>query len=104
MFLITLEEICLFDFFASFLVVSPINFISNLDYSSDLAIFIITSVSSFETINTVAPDPQMFFRTAASIADIVAVHPSSIKALLSNVVSRFFFNGKSAVSNGLIAL
>ena len=55
MFLITMEEISLF--FASLLIVSPIPFVNDLDSSSDLNIFIISSISSFEIINAVVPNP-----------------------------------------------
>ena len=42
--------------FVSFLVFSLIYFISNPDFSSDLAIFIILSISLLEIINVVIPD------------------------------------------------
>ena len=38
--------------FASFLIVSLISFISNPDYSSEITIFIISFIFSFEIINT----------------------------------------------------
>ena len=49
--------------FVSFSIFSLIPFISNpdSDSSSDLTIFIVSSVSSFETINAVVPDPITFF-------------------------------------------
>ena len=43
-----------FCYFISFLIVSLIPFISNLDSSSDLTIFIKSSISSIEIINAVA--------------------------------------------------
>ena len=43
--------------FASFLNVSPISFTSYPNSSSDLTIFIISFISSFEIINAVLPDP-----------------------------------------------
>ena len=55
MFLIVLEEIRLFGLLFS--IVSPITFVSNPDSSSDLTIFIIFSISSFEIIAAVVPDP-----------------------------------------------
>ena len=43
--------------FASSLIVSLIHFIYNPDFSSNLTIFIMSSISSFEIINAVLPDP-----------------------------------------------
>ena len=47
----------LFCSFVSFLIVSLIPFTNNLDYTSDLTTFIISTISSFEIINAVVPDP-----------------------------------------------
>ena len=47
----------LFCSFVSFLIVSLIPFTNNLDYTSDLTTFIISTISSFEIINTAVPDP-----------------------------------------------
>ena len=47
--------------FASFLIVSLITFINNPDSSSYLTIFIISSISFFEIINVVVPDPKISF-------------------------------------------
>ena len=47
--------------FTSFSIVPLIPFISNPDSSSDLPIFVISSIYSFEIINAVAPDPKSFF-------------------------------------------
>ena len=44
-------------YFASFLIAAAILFISNPDSSSDLTIFIISFMFSFELINPVVPDP-----------------------------------------------
>ena len=44
--------------FASFLIVLPISFISNHDSSSDLTIFVISSVSPFRIINAVVPESK----------------------------------------------
>ena len=41
---------------ASFLSVSLVHFISNPDSSSDLTIFILSSISSFEIIFTIVPN------------------------------------------------
>ena len=43
--------------FVSFLIVSLIPFNNNLDYTSDLTTFIISTISSFEIINAVVPYP-----------------------------------------------
>ena len=56
MFLITLEEILVFVFFVSVLVASLIPDINNPEFSGDLAIFIISFISSFEINNAVVPD------------------------------------------------
>ena len=42
--------------FASFLTVSLASFINNSDSLRDLTIYIMSSISSFEVINVVAPD------------------------------------------------
>ena len=47
----------LFCSFASFLIVSLIPFTSNHDFSRDLTIFLISSISSFEIAKAVVPDP-----------------------------------------------
>ena len=47
-------------YFISFLIVSLVPFISNLDSSSNLTIFIIPYISSFEIINAIVPDPLFF--------------------------------------------
>ena len=47
----------LFCSFVSFLIVSLIPFTNNLDYTSNLTTFIISTISSFEIINAVVPDP-----------------------------------------------
>ena len=45
-----------FHCFASFLIVSLIPYISNLDFSRDLTIFNISSISSSAIINVAIPD------------------------------------------------
>ena len=77
--------------FTSFLIVPLIPFISNPDSSSDLPIFVISSIYSFEIINAVAPDPKSFFWIAVDvIAAAAAVNTNGIKTLLANGVSTFF--------------
>ena len=46
-----------FCYFVSFLIVSLILCISNPDSSSDVTIFIISSISLFQIINAVVPNP-----------------------------------------------
>ena len=47
----------LFCSFALFLIVSLISFTSNHDFSRNLTIFLISSISSFEIAKAVVPDP-----------------------------------------------
>ena len=101
MLLITLKETQLFLFFALFLIVSLIIFISNPDSSFYFTIFIISSIFLSEIINSVAPDPYIFISIAASVADSVANNPNSIKMLLAKRVSTIFTNSKLLVINGL---
>ena len=61
----------------------------------------ISSVSLFEIMSAVIPDPKFFFWTAAFAADAAVGNPNSIKMLLINCVSTFFINGKPA---GIIGL
>ena len=88
-----------FCFFASFLIVSLICFISNLHSSSDLTFFIISSIYSFEVINDIVPDPKIVFRITASVAHAAAVNPNRIKTLLADDVSTFFINGLRKLKN-----
>ena len=90
-----------FCYFASFLIAS--------DSSSDLTIFIICSISSFEIINAAVceakhegwPDPEIFFWIAASAADIPADNSNGIKTLLASERGTLFINGKLALINDL---
>ena len=52
-----IERNSLFCSSVSFLIALLIPYISNPDSSSDLTIFIISSISLFEIINVVLPDP-----------------------------------------------
>ena len=105
MLLIAWREIWVFCTFTSFLIVSLISFISNPDSSSGLIILITSSISSFEIINAVVPDPWIlfiyFFQIAASVADIAADNPNYNKTLLARVISTLFINDKSVVISGL---
>ena len=59
----------------------------------------ISSISSFESINVVIPDPKTFFWIAASVAVAAAVNPNGIKTLLANDLSTSSVKGKQAFSN-----
>ena len=61
---------------------------------SDLTIFMISPISSFEIINVVIPDSKIFFSIAASVAETAAVNPNDSKTLLANGLSTFFVKGK----------
>ena len=76
--------------FASFLIVSLTYFVNKPDSSSDLTIFMISFISSFEIINAVIPDSNIFLWITASVADAAAVNPNSLKTLLANTLSTFF--------------
>ena len=98
----------LFCSFASFLIVSLSPFIIKPDSSSDLTIYIIPFICSFETINVVTceakhegwPDQNIFLWIAASVADVAAVNPNGIKMLLANSLSKFHIKGNPVFSNG----
>ena len=67
----------------------------------DLTIFIISFISSYETINVVIPDQKIFSWIAASVAAAAAaVNPNGIKTLSTNGFSTFFIKDKPAFSNG----
>ena len=57
----------LFYSFVSFLIVSLIPFTSNPDSSTDLTIFLITLISSFEIINAVVLERKVFLITASGV-------------------------------------
>ena len=61
---------------ALFLFVSLIPCISKPDSLRDLVIFMMTSISSFESINATIPDPKIFIRIAACVADTAVVNPA----------------------------
>ena len=86
----------------SFLIVSLITFIMNSDSSTYLAVFIKSSISSFEFINVGILDQWIFFWLAASAADITAYNPNGNKTFSTRSVSTLFINGKPADINVLI--
>ena len=59
--------------------------------SRDLIISFISSISLFEIVNAVMPDPKTFFWIPAPVADAGAINPSCIKTLLANSFSAFFY-------------
>ena len=83
---------------ASFLIVLLTSFINKPDSLGDSIIFIISSISPFEIINVVIPDPNIILWTAASVADATA-NPYVIKILLVNGFSTFFIKSKLVFSN-----
>ena len=72
-----------FCFFALFLIVSLTPFINKPDSSSDLTIFMISSIYSVDILSAVVRgatskeglDPKLFVWIAASVADAVSVNP-----------------------------
>ena len=88
----------MFFVFASFAIVSLTSFINNADYSSDLIIFIISSISSFEIISVVIPNPNIFLLIAASVGDAAVVNPNGIKTLLANGLRTFAIKGNPGFS------
>ena len=56
-------------------------------------------ISSLEIINGVKPDPNIFLRLSASVADAAAVNPDGIKTLLANSLSTFPTKGNPVFSN-----
>ena len=75
-------------------------FINKPDSLSDVTIFVISLISSFEIINVVTIDPNIFLCIAASVADAAVVNPNGIKTLLANGLSTFFIKGKPVLRNG----
>ena len=58
------------------------------------------SISSFDIIRVVVPEPSIFLCIPASIADADAVNLNGIKTLLANGLSTFFISGKPVFNNG----
>ena len=83
-----------FWFFAKFIIVSLTCFINKPDSSSGLTILIISFISSFEVINVVTSNQNIFWRIAASVADADANNANGIKTLSANGLSTFPVRGK----------
>ena len=49
----------------------------------------ISSISSFEIINVVVPDPNIILWITQSVVDVAAVNCNGIKTLLANGLSKF---------------
>ena len=93
MYLTPYQEICLFVLLLHFFIVSVTHFISKPYSSRDYTIFMISSISSFETVNAI-PDPKNLFCIATS----VATNPRFTKILLANGLSTYLIKGKSVFS------
>ena len=59
-----------------------------------------SSISLFDIISVVFPDPNIFLCIPASAADAAAVNPKGIKTLLANGLITFFIKGNPVFSNG----
>ena len=87
--------------FTSFRTVSITPFNNKPESSRDLAILMISSISSFDIISAVVfPDPKIFICITASAADAAAVNPRGIQTILANGLITCFINGNPVFSNG----
>ena len=68
--------------------------------SRDFTILIRSSMSLFDIISVVFPDPNIFLCIPASAADAAAVSPKGINTLLANGVTTFFINGNPVFNKG----
>ena len=64
-------------------------FINKSGTSSDLTIFIISFISSFEIISVVLSDKNIFLWIASSVATGAAANPNKIKTLLASGLNNF---------------
>ena len=78
--------------FRSFILDRFTPFINKPESSRDLTIFITFSISSFDIISVVVPDPKIVLCIPASAANSAAVNPNGIKTLLANSLITFFVN------------
>ena len=88
---------------ASFWIVLITPFNNKPDSSRNLAILIMSFISSFDMISVVdegRPDPKIFLCIPASAADAAAVYPNGIKMLFANGLITFFINGNPVFGNG----
>ena len=62
---------------------TPFN--NKAEFSRDLTIFIMSSISSFDIVSVVVPEPKIFLGIPASAAaDAAAVNPNGIETLLAD--------------------
>ena len=59
-----------------------------------------SSISSFDIISAVVPEPKIFLCIFASVSDAAAVNPNEIKTHLANALITIFSNGNPVFSNG----
>ena len=59
-----------------------------------------SSISLFDIISVVFPDPRIILCIPASAVDAAVVNPKGIKTLLANGLIVFFINGIHVFSNG----
>ena len=59
-----------------------------------------SSITSFDIISVVVPEPKIFLCIPASGAYAVAVNSNGITTLLASGLIIFFINGKPVFSNG----
>ena len=64
-----------------------------------MTIFTISFISSFQIINVVLPDRDIFLCIAALVADGAAVNRNDIKTLIANGLSTFPIKGSPVFSN-----
>ena len=77
---------------------TPFN--NNPESSRDFTISIRSSISLFDIINVVFPDPNIFLCIPASAADAAAVNPKGINTLFANGVITFIINGHPVFNKG----
>ena len=70
--------------FASFWSVSVTPFNNKPESSRDFTILIMSSISLFDIISFLSPDPNIFLCIFASAAGDAAINPKGIKTLLAN--------------------
>ena len=59
-----------------------------------------SSISSFDIISAVVPEPKIFLYIPASAADAAAVNPNGTKTLLAHSLTRFFIKCNPVFTNG----
>ena len=89
----------LFFVFFLFRIISVTPFNNIPESSTDLIIFIMSSISSFDIVSIVVPESKILLCISASAVDAAAVIPNGIKTLIANVWITFFINGKLVLSN-----